>query len=150
MIFSQWTSVLKQAMSQLDQEQIGYLYLDGSMNMKERMKLIEQFQNQESKEMVFMISLMAGNAGITLTEAQHVFILEPWWNTAIENQAIDRTHRIGQTKNVFAYKMICKDTIEERILEIQMNKKVIGEDIIQAEESFTKSMTIEDIEYLFS
>jgi SNF2 family DNA or RNA helicase len=93
---------------------------------------------------------MAGNAGITLTEAQHVFLIEPWWNTAIENQAIDRTHRIGQKKNVFAYKMICKDTIEERILEIQMNKKILGEDIIQAEESFTKSMTEEDIAYLFS
>jgi SNF2 family DNA or RNA helicase len=99
---------------------------------------------------LFLISLKAGNTGLTLTAADYVFLFDPWWNTAAEDQAIDRTHRIGQTKNVFAYKMICKDTIEEKIINLQQKKKKLSEDLVSADEGFVKSLTEEDVEYLFS
>ena len=99
---------------------------------------------------VFLISLKAGNTGLTLTAADYVFLFDPWWNTAVQEQAIDRTHRIGQTKNVFAYKMICKDTIEEKIIKLQEKKKKLSEDLVTADEGFVKTLTEEDVQYLFS
>ncbi|HNE87066.1 MAG TPA: DEAD/DEAH box helicase, partial [Chitinophagales bacterium] len=81
--------------------------------------------------------------------ADYVFLVDPWWNTAIQDQAIDRTHRIGQTKNVFAYKMICKDTIEEKIIQIQSRKQATSDALIVAEDSFVKNLSQEDIAFLF-
>ena len=88
--------------------------------------------------------------GLNLTAADYVYIVDPWWNPAIEQQAIDRTHRIGQTKNIFAYRMICKDTVEDKILSLQERKKALANELIAEESSFVKSLTKEDIEYLFS
>ena len=99
---------------------------------------------------MFLISLKAGGVGLNLTAADYVYIVDPWWNPAVEQQAIDRTHRIGQTKNIFAYRMICKDTIEDKILQLQEKKRALAKDIISDDASFVKALTREDVEYLFS
>ena len=98
----------------------------------------------------FLISLKAGGVGLNLTAADYVYIVDPWWNPAVEQQAIDRTHRIGQTKNIFAYRMICKDTIEDKILQLQEKKRILARDLIADDEGFVKSLSREDVEYLFS
>jgi SNF2 family DNA or RNA helicase len=97
---------------------------------------------------VFLLSLKAGNTGLTLTAADYVFLFDPWWNAAVENQAIDRTHRIGQERHVFAYRMICKGTVEERIINLQQKKKKLAEDLVTTDESFMKTLTLEDLKYL--
>ena len=99
---------------------------------------------------MFLISLKAGGVGLNLTAADYVYIVDPWWNPAVEQQAIDRTHRIGQTKNIFAYRMICKDTVEDKIIKLQEKKKSLAKALISDEEGFVKSLTKEDIAYLFS
>ena len=91
----------------------------------------------------------AGSNDYTMA-ANYVYIVDPWWNPAVEQQAIDRTHRIGQTKNIFAYRMICKDTIEDKILQLQEKKRALAKDIISDDTSFVKTLTREDVEYLFS
>ena len=88
--------------------------------------------------------------GLNLTAADYVYIVDPWWNPAVEQQAIDRTHRIGQTKNIFAYRMICTDTVEDKIIQLQEKKKSLARDLISDEESFVKKLSRDDIEYLFS
>jgi non-specific serine/threonine protein kinase len=129
--------------------EIPYVYFDGSTSAPDREKAIQQFQNQESIR-VFLISLKAGGVGLNLTAADYVYIMDPWWNPAVEQQAIDRTHRIGQTKNIFAYRMICKDSIEDKILQLQERKRALAKDIISDDTGFVKSLTREDVEYLFS
>jgi non-specific serine/threonine protein kinase len=99
---------------------------------------------------VFLISLKAGGVGLNLTAADYVYIVDPWWNPAVEQQAIDRTHRIGQTKNIFAYRMICKDTIEDKILQLQEKKRALAKELIADDATFVKSLSREDVEYLFS
>ena len=99
---------------------------------------------------VFLISLKAGGVGLNLTAADYVYIVDPWWNPAVEQQAIDRTHRIGQTKNIFAYRMICKDTIEDKILQLQERKRTLAKELITDDDGFVKTLTKEDVEYLFS
>ena len=111
LIFSQFVKMLQLLRNDLDNEGIKYNYLDGST--KDRQKPVDTFQNDKSIR-VFLISLKAGGVGLNLTAADYVFILDPWWNPAVENQAIDRSHRIGQTKTVFYYKFITKDSIEEK------------------------------------
>jgi SNF2 family DNA or RNA helicase len=113
------------------------------------MKLVEQFNDPGNATPVFLLSLKAGNAGLNLTAAGYVFLFDPWWNSAVEQQAIDRTHRIGQTKNVFAYKMVCKNTIEEKIIQLQERKKMLAAELIAEETGFVKKLTEEDIEFLF-
>jgi non-specific serine/threonine protein kinase len=88
--------------------------------------------------------------GLNLTSADYVYLIDPWWNPAVEQQAIDRTHRIGQTQKVFAYKMICKDTVEEKILSLQEKKKEVADDLVSTESGFIKKLTQEDIVGLFS
>ena len=117
--------------------------------LTENCKEIERFQN-DSNCRVFLISLKAGGVGLNLTAADYVYIVDPWWNPAVEQQAIDRTHRIGQTKNIFAYRMICKDSIEDKILQLQDRKKALAKDIITDDSGFVKSLSREDVEYLFS
>ena len=110
---------------------------------------MDEFQGDQSIK-AFLISLKAGGVGLNLTAAEYVYLVDPWWNPAIESQAIDRTHRIGQTQKVFAYKMICKDTIEEKILQLQQKKKALSDELISEEVSFIKKLTKDDVEFLFS
>ncbi len=149
LVFSQFTKMLALVQEALDKEGIPYEYLDGKRNQKQRKASVENFQNNPEIR-VFLLSLKAGNTGLNLTAADYVFLLDPWWNPAVESQAIDRTHRIGQDKHVIAYRMIAKDTIEEKILKLQQRKKKLASDLIQTDESFMKSIQPEDIVELFS
>ena len=148
LVFSQFTSMLDLLERDLQKEGIKYIRLDGQTKISERQELVTKFQHDESDVAVFLLSLKTGNAGLTLTAADYVFLFDPWWNTAVENQAIDRTHRIGQQSQVFAYRMICKDSIEEKIMKMAAGKKKLAEDLINAEEGFVKSLTLDDIKYL--
>jgi len=132
----------------LDADNIKYVYLDGSTPASERQNIVTQFQEDETIQ-IFLMSLKAGGVGLTLTAADYVYIVDPWWNPAVEDQAIDRTHRIGQDKAIFAYKMICKDSIEEKIILLQQKKKTIAKELISEDASFVKKLTKEDLEYLF-
>jgi len=149
LIFSQFLGMLALIRKKLDDLGIKYEYFDGSTSAPDREKAIQSFQN-DNEVRVFLISLKAGGVGLNLTAADYVYIVDPWWNPAVEQQAIDRTHRIGQTKNIFAYRMICKDTIEDKILQLQEKKKALAKDIISDDTSFVKALTREDVEYLFS
>lgn len=149
LVFSQFLGMLGLIKDELTKLGIDFEYFDGSSTIQERERAIERFQN-DSKCRVFLISLKAGGVGLNLTAADYVYIVDPWWNPAVEQQAIDRTHRIGQTKNIFAYRMICTDTVEDKILKLQDRKKALAKDLISDEEGFVKSLTKEDINYLFS
>ena len=149
LVFSQFLGMLALIRAKLDALGIKYEYFDGSTSAPDREKAIQSFQNNEEVR-VFLISLKAGGVGLNLTAADYVYIVDPWWNPAVEQQAIDRTHRIGQTKNIFAYRMICKDTIEDKILQLQEKKRALAKDIIADDATFVKTLTREDVEYLFS
>jgi len=145
LIFSQFVKHLQLFRNHFDQQKIQYAYLDG--NTKDRAQAVSQFK-EDRQTKIFLISIKAGGVGLNLTEADYVFVLDPWWNPAVEQQAIDRSHRIGQTKNVFIYKFISKDTVEEKILALQQRKKALSSALITTEESFMKSLTQEDIQEL--
>ncbi|WP_257666199.1 DEAD/DEAH box helicase [Parapedobacter tibetensis] len=145
LVFSQFVKQLVIFKQYFDKHDIGYAYLDGAT--KNREEVVRQFRQNEDTRL-FLISIKAGGVGLNLVEADYVFILDPWWNPAVEQQAIDRTHRIGQTRNVFIYKFITKDTVEEKILALQNRKKVIADTLITTEESFIKSLTQDDIREL--
>jgi SNF2 family DNA or RNA helicase len=130
LIFSQFLDMLDLIRQELERLQIGYEYLDGQTT--DRMERVENFQSNDECR-VFLMSLKAGGVGLNLTAADYVYLIDPWWNPAVEAQAIDRAHRIGQEKSVFAYKMICKDTVEEKILALQEKKKAVAKDIINVE-----------------
>jgi len=147
LIYSQFTSMLALVRYELDRKGIPYAYLDGST--RDRQGAVRDFmENKEVK--LFLISLKAGNTGLNLVKADYVYILDPWWNPAVEAQAIDRTHRIGQDKNVFAYKMICRDTIEEKIILLQEKKKQLATDLIITDEQIYKSLNNDDLISLFN
>lgn len=149
LVFSQFLGMLALIRAALTERGIPFVYFDGSTTNIEREKAIVEFQeNTECK--VFLISLKAGGVGLNLTAADYVYIVDPWWNPAVEQQAIDRTHRIGQTKSVFAYRFICKDTIEEKMLLLQERKRLLAEDLISDDSAIMKRLTREDIAYLFS
>ncbi len=149
LVFSQFTSMLGLIGEALEIKGVDYLYLDGGVAAANRKDAVEQFQsNQEMR--VFLISLKAGGVGLTLTAADYVYLVDPWWNPAAEQQAIDRSHRIGQVKKVFAYRMICKDTVEEKILQLQEKKRNLAADLVADEAGFAKLLTQEDVAYLFS
>ncbi|MBC7423951.1 MAG: DEAD/DEAH box helicase [Ferruginibacter sp.] len=150
LVFSQFTKMLNLLAETFTQKGISFNQLDGSTPPKQRAALVANFQEPANTTNVFLISLMAGNTGLTLTAADYVFLFDPWWNNAVQQQAIDRTHRIGQTKNVFAYKMICKDTIEEKIIQLQQKKKELSDNLIGDNEGFVKQLSKEDVEFLFS
>jgi non-specific serine/threonine protein kinase len=149
LVFSQFLGMLALIREKLDQLGVKYEYFDGSTSAPDREKAIQSFQNDESQR-VFLISLKAGGVGLNLTAADYVYIVDPWWNPAVEQQAIDRTHRIGQDKNIFAYRMICVDTIEDKIIQLQEKKRALAKDLIADDNTFVKSLTREDVEYLFS
>ncbi len=149
LIFSQFLGMLSLIKQKLIENNIEFEYFDGSTSASDREKAIQNFQTNEHCR-VFLISLKAGGVGLNLTAADYVYIVDPWWNPAVEQQAIDRTHRIGQTKNIFAYRMICKDTIEDKILQLQDRKRILAKELISDDQSFVKGLTKEDVEYLFS
>jgi len=145
LVFSQFVRQLDIYRKHLDKKKIKYAYLDGAT--RNRDEVVNNFRQKEEIQL-FLISIKAGGVGLNLIEADYVFILDPWWNPAVEQQAIDRSHRIGQTKNVFIYKFITKDTVEEKILSLQQHKRRIANQLITTEESFVKSLTAEDIREL--
>jgi SNF2 family DNA or RNA helicase len=147
LVFSQFTSMLAIVRKQLDRRGIPYAYLDGKT--RQRKRVVDQFQNDPAVP-VFLISLKAGGLGLNLTAAEYVFLLDPWWNPAVEAQAIDRAHRVGQTKPVFAFRLICKDTVEEKILELQAKKRTLADAILDTDQRVLSDMTTEDLELLLS
>jgi non-specific serine/threonine protein kinase len=149
LVFSQFLGMLSLIRERLKELDVKFEYFDGSTTATERERAIQRFQNDDSCR-VFLISLKAGGVGLNLTAADYVYIVDPWWNPAVEQQAIDRTHRIGQTKNIFAYRMICKDSIEDKIIQLQERKRVLAKDLIADDDGFVKSLSREDVEYLFS
>jgi non-specific serine/threonine protein kinase len=149
LVFSQFLGMLALIKEKMKELGVSYEYFDGSSTVAERERAIRRFQEDDTCR-VFLISLKAGGVGLNLTAADYVYIVDPWWNPAVEQQAIDRTHRIGQTKNIFAYRMICNDTVEDKILKLQERKRSLARDLIADDEGFVKSLTREDVEYLFS
>ncbi len=147
LVFSQFTSLLAIVRDRLEAEKICYLYLDGKT--RDRAAVVERFQN-DPESRLFLISLKAGGLGLNLTAAEYVFLLDPWWNPFVEAQAIDRTHRIGQTQQVFAYRLIARDTVEEKVLALQQTKRALADAIIQADNSLIRDLKKEDLELLLS
>ncbi len=125
LVFSQWTSMLDLVEPHLHQRQIAFLRLDGTT--RDRVRVVSRFQDDASAQRVLLISLKAGGTGLNLTAADHVFLVDPWWNPAVEDQAADRTHRIGQERPVFVYRLVAEDTVEERILALQESKRALAE-----------------------
>ena len=148
LVFSQFVGMLSLIKTELEKHNISYEYLDGKSNTKQRESSVNNFQKNDDLR-VFLISLRAGGVGLNLTSADYVYIVDPWWNPAVENQAIDRCYRIGQDKKVFAYRMICKNTIEEKIMVLQSKKKKIASDIIQTDDNIMKTLSVNDIKSLF-
>jgi SNF2 family DNA or RNA helicase len=147
LVFSQFVSMLTLLKEKLTAEGIEYCYLDGSTT--DRRAVVERFQKTESIP-VFLISLKAGGVGLNLTGADTVIHFDPWWNPAVEDQATDRAHRIGQTRVVTSYKLITRGTVEEKILSLQTRKREIIRATLGGEEQLTEALTWEDIQDLFS
>ncbi len=147
LVFSQFTSLLAVVKRQLEGQGITYEYLDG--RTRKRKDKVERFQNDPDCP-VFLISLKAGGHGLNLTAADYVFILDPWWNPAVEAQAVDRAHRIGQEKRVFAYRFIAKDTVEEKVVALQDQKRELAEAIVASNGSLMSRLTVEDLQVLLS
>ena len=147
LVFSQFVQMLTLVRKEMDQRQIRYTYLDGQTQA--RQEQVDIFQNDPSIPF-FLISLKAGGLGLNLTAADYVIHIDPWWNPAVEMQASDRTHRIGQDKPVFVFKLITRDSVEEKILILQERKKDLVDQIITTENAFFKDLTVEDIQALFS
>ncbi len=147
LIFSQFTSLLAILGANLKSSGIDYEYLDGKT--QDRQAPVERFQNDPASRL-FLISLKAGGLGLNLTAADYVFILDPWWNPAVEAQAVDRAHRIGQARQVFAYRLIARDTVEEKVLQLQETKRSLADAILGAEKGLIRDLGREDIELLLS
>ncbi|MGD1095831.1 MAG: DEAD/DEAH box helicase [Bryobacteraceae bacterium] len=147
LVFSQFTSLLAIVRNRLDSAGVKYEYLDGKT--RDRQARVDAFQNDKDCS-VFLISLKAGGLGLNLTAAEYVFLLDPWWNPAVEAQAVDRAHRIGQTRPVFAYRLIARDTVEERVLELQKTKRDLADAILGEDNSLIRDLKREDLELLLS
>ncbi len=145
LVFSQFTSFLRIVEERVEKERISHLYLDGSTG--DRQSLVERFQRPDGPPL-FLISLKAGGLGLNLTNADYIFLLDPWWNPAVEAQAIDRAHRIGQTRPVVAYRLIARDTVEEKILELQARKRELADSIISQDNSVLRKLELQDLEML--
>ena len=147
LVFSQFTSLLALVRNEMRQRGMAHAYIDGAS--RDREAQVRRFQEDPSVPL-FLISLKAGGLGLNLTAAEYVFLLDPWWNPAVEAQAIDRAHRIGQTRNVIAYRLVSRDTIEEKILELQKEKRQLADAIISEENSILRQLTAEDLDLLLS
>lgn len=146
LVFSQFTGYLKSISARLSEEGIGHLYLDGST--RNRAEVIEAFTS--GQEPVFLISLKAGGFGLNLTEADHVFIMDPWWNPAAEQQAVDRIHRIGQDKEVHVYRLVAEGTIEEKVMQLKESKAALFDAVVGEGEFASAAVTAEDVRELFT
>jgi SNF2 family DNA or RNA helicase len=140
-VFSQFTSFLKVFAQRLTERGIAFEYLDGST--RHRSQVIEDFKAGTAP--LFLISLKAGGFGLNLTEADYCFLLDPWWNPAVEAQAIDRIHRIGQQNRVMVYRLISQGTIEEKVVALQENKRQLISTVMDGADGFAKSLTAQDI-----
>lgn len=149
LVFSQFVSYLNIIAKDLQKAGISFLTLTGSTPVVDRKHLVKKFQEEDSHR-VFIISLKAGGVGLNLTAADYVFIVDPWWNPAVEAQARDRSHRIGQKNKVISYKFISSDTVEEKIIKLQQRKSSYATDIIQIEENVIKNLQMDDLSILFS
>jgi SNF2 family DNA or RNA helicase len=147
LVFSQFTSFLAILRRRLDAAGTVYEYLDGRTT--DRQARVQRFQEDPDCKL-FLVSLKAGGQGLNLTAADYIYILDPWWNPAVEAQAVDRAHRIGQTRRVFAYRLIARDTVEEKIVALQDRKRDLADSIVRADESIISALTPEDVELLFS
>ena len=147
LVFSQFTSFLALLRPRLEQEDIAYEYLDGQT--RDRSARVAHF-NADPDCRVFLISLKAGGLGLNLTAAEYVFLLDPWWNPAVEAQAIDRAHRIGQERHVFAYRLIAQDTVEEKVAQLQQSKRELADAILTADPALIRNLNAEDLEWLLS
>ena len=147
LVFSQFTQMLAIVKHNLDKLGITYEYLDGQT--RDRKRRVEHFQSDPDCG-VFLISLKAGGLGLNLTAADYVFLLDPWWNPAVETQAIDRAHRMGQERPVFAYRLICRDTVEEKIASLQQQKRELAEAILEQDQNLLRDLSVEDLELLLS
>lgn len=145
LVFSQFTSLLALVKPALDQAKITYEYMDG--RTRDRAPRIERFQTDPHCP-VFLVSLKAGGVGLNLTAADYVFLLDPWWNPAVEAQAIDRTHRIGQTKEVFAYRLIAEDTVEQKVLALQDTKRALADAVLSANPVGLAGLSTSELEFL--
>jgi SNF2 family DNA or RNA helicase len=146
LVFSQFTSYLDRVRARLTDEGIDFAYLDG--RTAHRGRVIEGFKNGEVP--VFLISLKAGGVGLTLTEADYVFVLDPWWNPAVEAQAVDRTHRIGQRKTVMVYRLVAEDTIEQKVMELKERKAALFAQVIDGGGAMAADITVEDVRAIFN
>jgi superfamily II DNA or RNA helicase len=147
LVFSQFTSLLALLRPRLEALGIVYEYLDG--RTRDRAARVNRFQSDAACK-VFLISLKAGGLGLNLTAAEYVFLLDPWWNPAVEAQAIDRAHRIGQTRHVFAYRLLARDTVEEKVAELQQSKRQLADAILSADAGLVRTLRAEDLEMLLS
>ena len=147
LVFSQFTSFLAILRARLDAAKIPYQYLDG--DVEDRAARVTRFQ-EDPEQSLFLISLKAGGVGLNLTAADYVFILDPWWNPAVEAQAVDRAHRIGQSKRVFVYRLLCRNTVEEKVAALQEAKRGLAESIINASQSLVRDLDRETLEMLLS
>lgn len=146
LVFSQFTGYLKSISARLAEEGIGHLYLDGST--RNRAEVIEAFRAGAAP--VFLISLKAGGFGLNLTEADHVFIMDPWWNPAAEQQAVDRIHRIGQEREVHVYRLVAEGTIEEKVMQLKASKAALFDAVVGEGEFASAAVTAEDVRELFA
>jgi SNF2 family DNA or RNA helicase len=142
LVFSQFVGMLNLIGKELSAKYIGYEYLAGQTS--DRAATVNSFQNNDEIR-VFLISLKAGGTGLNLTEADYVYLVDPWWNPAVENQAIDRCYRIGQEKHVVAVRLICPDTIEEKIIQLQESKKELANDLIKTDMGVLKRLRKQDL-----
>jgi SNF2 family DNA or RNA helicase len=147
LVFSQFVSMLHLVRERLEELKIPFCYLDGST--KQRQQIVDRFQG-DSAIPVFLISLKAGGVGLNLSAADTVIHFDPWWNPAVEAQATDRAHRIGQTRVVTAYKLITRDTVEEKILRLQEKKRAAIDAAIDSEEPLMTGLTTEELEELLA
>ncbi|RMD97837.1 MAG: DEAD/DEAH box helicase, partial [Calditrichaeota bacterium] len=145
LVFANFLSVIEHVGEDLEKLGLEYLVMTGAT--RNRQALVERFQNDPQAK-VFLMTLKTGGLGLNLTAADIIYIFDPWWNKAAENQAIDRTHRIGQDKTVFSYKLITKNTIEEKILLLQQKKSELFESIITSDSASIKSLDEQDLEFI--
>jgi SNF2 family DNA or RNA helicase len=146
LVFSSFTGFLGTIRERLDAEGLPYAYLDGRTRDRERR--IEEFRS--GRVPVFLISIKAGGSGLNLTEADYVYVLDPWWNPAVEAQAVDRAHRIGQDKAVMVYRLVAADTIEQKVVALQERKRDLFARVLDDGGALSGQLTADDIRGLFA
>ncbi len=149
LVFSAFASMLRIMRGALDKREISYAYLDGATKDRDRQTEVDRFMAADGPPL-FLCSLKAGGVGLTLTAADYVILYDPWWNPAVERQAVDRTHRIGQTRPVTAYRMVTAGSVEEKIRALAERKSALSKTVIKADSAIAKTLTKDDLEFLFA